>query len=135
MDAGRLPALPSGGQDMAIGPIEAVRVFVTDLAAARTFYADVLGLGVIDDDAQVLILDTGQARLIVERGEPDDPETSGLVGRFAAVSFAVADAHTECQSLSARGVRIVGWPEQQAWGGILAHIADSDGNVLTLVQH
>jgi predicted enzyme related to lactoylglutathione lyase len=45
------------------------------------------------------------------------------------------DAHAECRSLSARGVRIVGWPEQQAWGGVLAHIADPDGNVLTLVQH
>jgi len=120
---------------MGIGPIEAVRVFVSDLAAARTFYTDVLGLGVVDHGADVLILDTGQAKLIVERGDLDDSETQDLVGRFTAISFAVTDADAECRSLAARGVRIVGWPEQQAWGGILAHIADPDGNVLTLVQY
>jgi predicted enzyme related to lactoylglutathione lyase len=33
------------------------------------------------------------------------------------------------------GVEIVGQPARQPWGGILAHIADPDRNVLTLVEY
>jgi predicted enzyme related to lactoylglutathione lyase len=57
------------------------------------------------------------------------------VGRFAGFSFAVDDAGAACAELAARGVKIVGEPEVQPWGGILAHVADPDGNVITLVKY
>lgn len=45
------------------------------------------------------------------------------------------DAAQVCDLLASRGVDVVGWPETQPWGGTLAHIADPDGNVLTLVEY
>jgi len=37
------------------------------------------------------------------------------------------------RALVARGVEFVGPQEPQAWGGVLAHLRDPDGNVLTLL--
>ena len=37
--------------------------------------------------------------------------------------------------LEQKGVRLTAPPEAQDWGGVLAHFADPDGNILTLVQY
>jgi uncharacterized glyoxalase superfamily protein PhnB len=37
--------------------------------------------------------------------------------------------------LAARGVDCVGRLEKQPWGGVLAHLRDPDGNILTLLGH
>ena len=57
-----------------------------------------------------------------------------LVGRFTGISFAVADIDSACRRLVDGGAT-VGDPEPQGWGGILATIADPDGNRLQLVQY
>ena len=51
------------------------------------------------------------------------------------MSFSVDDAQRACDRLTALGVEIVGPPRRQPWGGTLAHIADPDHNVLTLVEY
>jgi catechol 2,3-dioxygenase-like lactoylglutathione lyase family enzyme len=66
---------------MILGPIEAVRVFTTKLADARRFYADTLGLPEMSATDAMAMFDTGQAKLIVEHVDSDDPEAAGLVGR------------------------------------------------------
>ena len=48
-----------------------------------------------------------------------------MVGRFVGVSA--------YETLAARGVDFVGPPEKQPWGGVLAHLRDPDGNILTLL--
>ncbi len=40
-------------------------VAVSDLARARTFYVDTLGLKVVDNDDQIIVLQTGDTRLVV----------------------------------------------------------------------
>ena len=45
---------------MPLGPIEAVRVFTTNLGEARRFYADTLGLPETLATDSVAIFDTGQ---------------------------------------------------------------------------
>ena len=57
-----------------------------------------------------------------------------LVGRFAGISFAVEDAGAACDALATRGVTVTGRPAVQP-GRTQAHVADPDGNVLTLVQY
>jgi catechol 2,3-dioxygenase-like lactoylglutathione lyase family enzyme len=116
-----------------VGPIEAVRVFTTKLDVARKFYEHKLGLGQLADCEGVAIFDTGQAKLILEHVDANDPEASELVGRFAGFSFTVTDMAAARGDL--RSVEWVAPPERQAWGGVLAHFKDPDGNVLTLVQY
>jgi uncharacterized glyoxalase superfamily protein PhnB len=45
----------------------------------------------------------------------------------------VADVELAYRCLRDRGVEFPGPPERQAWGGLLAHFRDPDGNVITLV--
>ncbi len=65
-----------------LGPIAAVRVFVFDLPAAKTFYEDMLGLRLSHGDDDVAVFDASSCSLIVERADPDDAEEHGFVGRF-----------------------------------------------------
>jgi catechol 2,3-dioxygenase-like lactoylglutathione lyase family enzyme len=123
------------GGEMTVGPIEAVRVFTTRLADARRFYAESLGLNEVFATDAVVMFDTGQAKLIVERVGIDDPEASGLVGRFTAFSFTVSDMETTLNDLRHRAIEWLGPPERQSWGGVLSFLKDPDGNILTLVQY
>src|SRR5437763_987483 len=69
--------------------VEAVRLFVDDVAAARSFYADLLGMRPVSLESTVLVFDAGPL-LIVEQAD-DEARTEGLVGRFAGVSLGVSD--------------------------------------------
>jgi len=117
--------------------LSAVRVFVKDVAEAKTFYAERLGLRVTLGDLEhgVCIFDAGGTQLIVEavpEGAPADEQI--LVGRFTGLSFAVDDIAAKHQDLVALGVEFSGTPEQQYWGGWLATLKDPAGNELQLVQ-
>jgi len=112
----------------------AVRLFVTDLARARRFYADRLGLTLSMDEPDYLIFDVGGPMLIVERADPEDPETADLIGRFAGISFKVDNIGATYAALAAKGVTFTAPPESQPWGGTLTHLVDPDGNELTLVE-
>ena len=120
---------------MTIGPIAAVRVFVPDVAAARGFYRDTLGLTEAHADDRVLIFRTDTADLIVEAADRDDAEEGPLIGRFVGVSFSVPDVRAAYSALTAKGVRFHSEPEEQDWGGVLAHVLDPFDNLLTLVQY
>ncbi len=116
--------------------IAAVRVFVTDLGRAEAWYRGVLEApptaGGVDDG--FVVFDTG-CQLVLEpvTGDSEIPADQ-LVGRFTGISFAVADIDGACRRLVAGGAT-VGDPEPQGWGGVLATIADPDGNRLQLVQY
>jgi len=117
--------------------LAAARIFVWDVAEAKTFYTDKLGLVLTGMDAAktVCIFDTGNTKLIVESIPRDAPEDDrALVGRFTGLSFAVADVQAHCKQLEARGVKLAGPPEQQSWGGWLATFEDPAGNRLQFVQ-
>ena len=111
----------------------ALRIFVDDLAAARAFYRDALGLPVMwDHEDTAFGLDTGTS-LIIEVVPQDAPaEDRAMVGRFVGCSLQVKDIAAEYERLSAAGVRFHGPPAKQYWGGTLAHFDDPAGNTLTL---
>ena len=107
------------------------RLFVDDLAAARTFYRDVLGLTELWNWEDVAIgYDVG-VTLIVERTDGGHPEE---VGRFAGLSLEVDDIDATHRRLISAGVEFTHPPTKQPWGGTLAHFKDPAGNVLTLVS-
>ena len=122
--------MPAPGETTAaVGPVAAVRLFVRDLETARTFYGTTLGLTEMSTGPGWAVFDGGPVQIVIEDAH------GNLVGRFAGISFAVDDARAACEVLAARGVTITGQPARQPWGGTLAHVADPDGNVLTLVQY
>ena len=111
--------------------LAAVRLFVEDLAAARSFYADLLGLRPVSLEASALLFDVGPL-LIVEPAD-DEARAEGLVGRFTGISLRVDDIDALHASLKS-SCTIVGPPERQAWGGTLMHVKDPSGNVVSFVQ-
>jgi predicted enzyme related to lactoylglutathione lyase len=112
-----------------------VRVFVTDWERAIRFYSGTLEMAVAQrsDEWGWAQMATGEGQLALERVDAADDEGRALVGRFVGVSLQVPDVVATYEALAARGVEFVGPPERQPWGGILAHLRDPDGNVLTLL--
>jgi predicted enzyme related to lactoylglutathione lyase len=119
------------------------RVFVRDWPRAVAFYRDTLGIPVAYESEEFgwAQLATGEAQLALERFTPETPERGStaaneeeqLVGRFLGVSLAVSDIDASYRELTSRGVSFLAPPERMPWGGVLAHLRDPDGNVLTLV--
>lgn len=112
----------------------ALRIFVDDLANARGFYRDTLGLPIVwDHEASAFGVDAGVS-LIIETVAKDAPaDDRAMVGRFVGCSLQVDDIDAECARLETAGVSFAGPPKEQYWGGKLAHFKDPSGNVLTLV--
>lgn len=117
--------------------LNTARVFVRDIAHAKSFYAETLGLNPVAFSAEhgYCVFNTGGVQLVVESVPLDAPrEEQELVGRFTGLSFAVSDVEQTYRSLVAAGVEFTGAPEKQAWGGILATLRDPAGNELQVVQ-
>ena len=112
-----------------------VRVFVTDWTRALRFYLDTLGMTAVhrSDEWGWAQMATGEGQLAIERVDAADEEGQALVGRFVGLSLQVPDVFATYDALVARGVEFLGPPEKQPWGGVLAHLRDPDGNILTLI--
>ena len=115
--------------------IENIRIFVHEWERAVAFYSQTLGLPIAYQSAELGWAEIGGdgAKLAIERLDRDDPEASTLVGRFVGVSIRVDDVEARHAVWVERGVRFARPPEEQIWGGTLAHFEDPEGNVLTLV--
>jgi predicted enzyme related to lactoylglutathione lyase len=111
----------------AIGPIEQIHLCVRDIAAAKAFYAGKLKLPLVAAGDELAIFDTGQAKLIVAKGEA---AASGV-----EFGFTVASLEAALAALIAADVRVAVPPRTEPWGGRVAKIADPDGNLLSLVQY
>ncbi|MFT3664968.1 VOC family protein [Piscinibacter sp.] len=117
--------------------LNTARVFVRDLAQARRFYADALGLTLHAQDPARgwCVFNAGNCELVVEAVHVDaPPDEQALVGRFTGLSFQVNDIHVAHQDLRARGVVFTSPPQRQFWGGTLATVRDPDGNEFQVVQ-
>jgi catechol 2,3-dioxygenase-like lactoylglutathione lyase family enzyme len=111
-----------------------VWVFVTDLAAARTFYAQTLGLDMLwEYENKAIGFDLGPVLIVEDVSSEEDREDRNLAGRYVGCSIEVDDIKAKYSELVAKGVHFTAPPEKQEWGGTLAHFQDPAGNVLTLV--
>ena len=111
-----------------------VRIFVTDLAAARKFYAQTLGLDILwEYESKAIGFDLGPVLIVEDVSSEEDREDRDLAGRFTGCSIEVADIQATYSQLVAKGVHFPSPPEKQEWGGTLAHFQDPAGNVWTLV--
>ncbi|MDN3920697.1 VOC family protein [Roseateles violae] len=113
------------------------RVFVQDIAGAKSFYGGVLGLRIKADGESYgyCVFDAGSATLVVEEVPADAPQEDGdLVGRFTGLSFEVRSVQAAYEDLRSRGVSFSGVPEKQFWGGTLATLQDPSGNQLQIYE-
>ena len=111
-----------------------VRVFVTDWPRAIRFYTETLEMTADADHGWMgAVRDRrGPARARARRSGRTGKRRVGrpLHGRFAHAS---PTSTPRIRTFSRRGVEFLGAPERQPWGGVLAHLRDPDGNVLTLL--
>lgn len=112
-----------------------VRVFTMNWDSTFEFYRDVIGFDVSYSDPEIgwAQFNLGNAEIALERCDPNDEESSELVGRFVGVSIEVDDIDAIYRDLCANGVEFTGPPLKQSWGGTLAHFKDPDNNILTLL--
>ena len=113
----------------------AVRIFVRNWDAACDFYGGTLGLAerFRNDAIGWAEYDLGGPCFGIQFVPEDDEDGLQLVGRFVGISLRVDDIESTYIELRDSGVTFTSPPEQQTWGGALAHFTDPDGNVLTLL--
>ena len=104
-------------------------IFVKEIEPAIRFYRDVLGLPLRNQGSFGAEFLEGSARIGVHPAA--HAEAKGMVGRHTGLTLEVAGLLHFCGELHARGVRFVAEPTEMSWG-IMAMIADPDGNVLAL---
>ena len=109
----------------------------TDLAKARTFYADVLGLKVLEQNAYACVFDAGGTMLRITAVDAvAQPGYTVLGWRVSDVSATVA----RLESVGVVCTRYEGMEQDQhgVWttphGDRVAWFTDPDGNVLSLTQ-
>ena len=106
-----------------------VAIFVNDIGRAIEFYRDALQLPLTKQGSFGAEFLEGETHVGVHPAV--HPEAKSLVGRHTGITLFVPDLLHFCGDLHARGVRFTVEPTQQSWG-IMAMVADPDGNVLAL---
>jgi catechol 2,3-dioxygenase-like lactoylglutathione lyase family enzyme len=109
---------------------------VDDLAAARTFYGETLGLPVSEEGGPLVLHLAGDQRILVYP-KPDHTPAS-----FTILNFPVDDIDQALDELTARGVPIQRYEGFQAdargiyrgQGHSIAWFTDPAGNVLSVIQ-
>ena len=101
---------------------------VSDLDRAVVFYRDVLGMKLLFTANGMVFFDAGDARLMIERGQP---------GRSATIYFDDANLERDKPLLEAKGVKFAGPVETvqrtASYDLKLLEFSDPDGNPLALM--
>lgn len=109
--------------------LHSIAIFVHDIGRAIEFYHDTLGLPITKQGSFGAEFLEGDTHVSVHPAV--HPEAKSLVGRHTGMTLFVPDLLHYCGELHERGVRFTTEPTQQSWG-IMAMIADPDGNLLAL---
>lgn len=107
-------------------------IFVTDLAKAKAFYVDLLGLPLAGQSEMLMEFFPGATTTLGVALALQD-EARKLVGRHTGITLTVEKIEELCEALAAGGARFVEPLESSPWGK-MAVVADHDGNQLALVN-
>ena len=108
----------------------------SDIEAQRTFYADVLGVGVSEENGMLMLDLAGGQRVLIYPKEDHQPAT------FTVLNFEVPDLEAAIDDLATRGVtfeRYEGMPQDERgimreFGPPIAWFTDPSGNVIALIE-
>lgn len=109
--------------------LHSIAIFVNDIGRAVEFYRDKLELPLTKQGSFGAEFLEGETHISVHPAV--HKEAKSLVGRHTGITLFVPELLHFCGVLHDRGVRFTTEPTQQSWG-IMAMIADPDGNVLAL---
>lgn len=109
--------------------LHSIALFVTDIERAKRFYRDDLGLALVREGSFGAEFLEEPPHLGVHPAV--HPDARALVGRHTGLTIRVDGILGYCERLHERGVRFLAEPTRQAFG-IMAMIADPDGNILAL---
>jgi catechol 2,3-dioxygenase-like lactoylglutathione lyase family enzyme len=106
-----------------------------DIAAARAFYAETLGVSVKEEEG-MLDLDLGGQRVLIYPKDDHQPAT------YTVLNFEVSDIDAAVDQLTEAGVtleRYEGSPQDERgivreWGPPIAWFTDPAGNILSVIQ-
>ena len=111
---------------------------VNDVAAARAFYADTLGLDATEENGMLTLRIAGGNNVLVYPKDNHEPAT------YTVLNFPVDDIETAVDQLTARGVtfeRYEGTPVEtdakgifRGGGPLIAWFTDPAGNVLSVIE-
>ena len=111
---------------------------VDDVAAARAFYADTLGLDATEDNGMLTLRIAGGTNVLVYPKDNHEPAT------YTVLNFPVDDIEAAVDQLSTRGVtfeRYEGTPLEtdakgifRGGGPLIAWFTDPAGNVLSVIE-
>lgn len=120
--------------------INAITLFVEDLATAKQFYQEVFGLPVAfeDDDSAVFkfkntlinLLKTTAARELIEPAVVATREA----GSRLQLTIEVDDVDATCAELESRGVQILNGPMDRPWGVRTASFRDPAGHIWEIAK-
>ena len=107
-----------------------------DLAAARAFYAETLGLAVEEGEGMLNLQLGGGQRVVIYPKDDHQPAT------YTVLNFEVPDIDAAVDELVAAGIeleRYEGTPQDdrgvmREWGPPIAWFTDPAGNVLSVIQ-
>jgi catechol 2,3-dioxygenase-like lactoylglutathione lyase family enzyme len=107
-----------------------------DLAAARAFYAETLGLAVEEGEGMLNLQLGGGQRVLIYPRDDHQPAT------YTVLNFEVPDIDAAVDELVAAGIelqRYEGTPQDdrgvmREWGPPIAWFTDPAGNILSVIQ-
>jgi lactoylglutathione lyase len=109
--------------------LQSFAIFVSDLGKAREFYETQLGLPLNKEGAFGFEFFETAPHLSVHPA--NHPDARALVGRHTGITLQVSELLDLCSALIDGGANVVTEPVQQDFG-MMAMVADPDGNVLAL---
>lgn len=112
--------------------VNTLRIPCRDLAQSEDFYTNLLGLekSYGSPNEGYVGYKIENADILIENEEDGEFES----GRYLGFSIEVPDINKFYRSSSSRGVTFTGPPEQQAWGGVMTHVEDCNGNSFSVVE-
>ncbi|MGV8913062.1 MAG: VOC family protein [Rhodoglobus sp.] len=117
----------------ALDNVEAITVFVDDVAVAREFYAEIFSASIIFDDEASCMFQIGALVVnLLARSEANDligPAAVAQPDAAASVMLTVnvPDVDAACAALRERGIDLVNGPLDRSWGRRTALFLDPSG--------
>lgn len=119
--------------------LESVLLNISDLAASKRFYGELLGLPLLHEmeEGHVSVLAVGGDTALVLHHHPENagvhppgPEDPGAT----ILSLMVSDLDGAVEELRASGVEVAAEPADQPWGMRTAAVLDPDGYWIALAR-
>ena len=112
-------------------------LYVSDLAEARAFYVDALGLPLLFEDEIIAVVGDRTGRVVLHRNDRGHDERgifpAGSQAGAAALRFSVADPDACAAEAAEKGLTVL-WPTQEATWGRFVVLADPDGRPVVLAK-